>query len=66
LSSASDVSAYWECAPPLLNVSIDTPYVGVIEEQKQKIKHFQEQLAEFNCIQKRTLPANVSRGKNVV
>jgi hypothetical protein len=31
-SSASGVSADWECAPPLPNVSIDTPYVGVIEE----------------------------------
>jgi hypothetical protein len=36
LSSASGVSADWECVLPLLNVSIDTPYVGVIEEQKQK------------------------------
>ncbi len=50
LSWASGVSAYWKCAPPLLNVSIDTPFVGVIEEQKQKNKHLQEQSAEFNCV----------------
>jgi hypothetical protein len=45
------------------NVSVDTQYIGVIEEQKQKVKHLQEELAEFNCIQYRTLPANASRGK---
>jgi hypothetical protein len=38
----------------------------VIEEQQQNIKHLQEQLAEFNCVRYRTLPANASRGKNVV
>ncbi len=39
---------------------------GVIEEQQQKTNHLQEQLAEFNRVRYRTLPANVSRGKNVV
>jgi hypothetical protein len=38
--SASGVSADWDIAPLLLNVSIDTPYVGVIEEQKQKNNTF--------------------------
>jgi hypothetical protein len=35
-ASASAVSADWDCAPPLQNVSVDTQYIGVIEEQKQK------------------------------
>jgi hypothetical protein len=63
---ASAVSADWECAPPLQNISVDTQYIGVIEEQKQKNKYLHEELAEFNCIQYRTLPANASRGKNVL
>jgi hypothetical protein len=62
---ASAVSANWECAPPLQNVSVDTQYIGVIEEEKQKIKHLQKELAEFNGIRYRTLPANASRGKNI-
>jgi hypothetical protein len=36
----------------------------MIEEQKQQIKQLQEELAEFNCVQYRKLPANASRGKN--
>jgi hypothetical protein len=60
------VSADWECAPPLQNISVDTHYIGVIEEQKQKNKHLQEELAEFNSIRYRSLPANASRGKNVL
>ncbi len=35
-SSASGVFADWKIALPSINVSIDTPYVRVIEEQKQK------------------------------
>jgi hypothetical protein len=50
----------------LQNVRVDTQYVGIIEEQKQQIKQLQEELAEFNCIQYRTLPENASRGKNVL
>jgi len=38
----------------------------VIEEQDQKIKHLQQQLAEFNSVRYRTLSGNTSRGKNVV
>jgi hypothetical protein len=37
---ASAVSADWECAPPLQNISVDTQYIGVIEEQKQKKNTF--------------------------
>jgi hypothetical protein len=48
------------------NVRVDTKYVGIIEEQKLQIKQLQEELAEFNHIQYRTLPANASRGKNVL
>jgi hypothetical protein len=55
---ASGMSVDWECALPLQNVSVDTQYIGDVEEQKQKIKHLQEAVAEFNCIQYRTLPAN--------
>jgi hypothetical protein len=65
-ASASAVSADWDIAPPLRNDRVDTQYVGIIEEQKQQIKQFQEELAEFNCVQYRTLPANASRGKNAL
>jgi hypothetical protein len=38
-ASASAVSAPdWDIAPPLVNVRVNTQYVGVIEEQKQQIK----------------------------
>jgi hypothetical protein len=65
--SASAVSALdWDiAAPPLQNVRVDTQYFGILEEQKQQMKLLQEELAEFNCIQYRALPANASRGKNV-
>jgi hypothetical protein len=65
-ASASAVSADWLIAPPLQNVRVDTQYFGIIEEQKQKIRQFQEELAEFNCVQYRTLPANASSGRNVM
>jgi hypothetical protein len=62
--SASAVSVDWDIVPPLQNVRVDTQYVGIIEEQKQQIKQLQEELAEFNRVQCRTLPANASREKN--
>jgi hypothetical protein len=65
-ASASAVSADWDIAPPSQNVRVDTQYVGMIEEQKQLIKQLQEELAKFNRVQYRTLPANASRGKNVL
>jgi hypothetical protein len=60
------VSAGWDIAPPLRNVRVDTQYVGIIEEQKQQVEQLWEELAEFNCVQYRTLPANANRGKNVL
>jgi hypothetical protein len=33
-ASASAVSADWDFALPLQNVSVDTQYIGIIEEQK--------------------------------
>jgi hypothetical protein len=66
LALASAVSADWECVLSLRNVSVDTQYIGLIEAQNQKIKHLQEELTEYNCIQYRTLPAYASRGKNVL
>jgi hypothetical protein len=63
-ASASAVSADWNIALPLQNVRVDTQYVGIIEEQKQQIQQLQEELAEFNHVQYRTLPANASRGEN--
>ncbi len=65
-ASASAVSADWDIAPPLWIVRVDTQYVGMIEEQKQQIKQLQEELAEFNPVWHRTLPANASRGENVL
>jgi hypothetical protein len=50
----------------LQNVRVDTQYVGINEEQKQQIRQLQEELAEFNCVSYRTLPANTSRGRNVL
>jgi hypothetical protein len=63
---ASAVSADWDIAPPLQNARVDTQYAGIIEEQKQHIKQLQEELAQFNHVQYRSLPANASRGKNVL
>jgi hypothetical protein len=65
-ASASAVSTEWDIAPPLRSVRVDTQYVGIIEEQQQQIKELQEELAEFNCVQYRKLPANASRGENVL
>jgi hypothetical protein len=65
-ASASAVSADWDIVPPLQNASVDTQYVGIIKEQKQQIKQLQEELAEFNHVQYSTLPANATRGKNVL
>jgi hypothetical protein len=45
---------------------VDTKYVGIIEEQIQQIQQLQEELAEFNRVHYRTLPANASRGENVL
>jgi hypothetical protein len=55
-----------QTGPPLQNVRVDTQYVGIIEEQKEQIKQLQEKMAEFNPVQYRTLPANATRGKNVL
>jgi hypothetical protein len=63
---ASAVSADWQIAPPWHNVRVDTQYFGIIEKQKQQLRQLQEELAEFNCVQYRTLPANASRGRNVL
>ena len=65
-ASASTVSADWDIASPLQNVRDDTQYVGINEEQKQQIRQLQEELAEFNPVQYRTLPGNASRWKNVL
>ncbi len=35
-------------------------------EQKQQIEQLQEELAEFNHVQYRSLPAMASKGKNVL
>jgi hypothetical protein len=65
-ASASAVCEDWDTAPPLRNVRVDTQYVEMIEGKKQQTKQLQEVLAEFNCVQYRTLPANASRGKNIL
>ena len=64
--TTSTSGSSYSAAAPLRNVQFDPSTAGVIEEQQQKIKHLQEQLAEFNRVRYRTLPANASRGKNVV
>ncbi len=48
------------------NVRVDKQFVGINEEQKQQIRQLQEELAEFRWVQYRTLPANASRGRNVL
>ncbi len=65
-ASASAVYADWLLAPPLRNARVDIQYVGIIEEQNKQIKQLQEELADFNRVQYRTLPANASRGRNVL
>ncbi len=62
----SAVSADWLISPSLQNVRVDTQYIGINEEQKQQISQLQEELAEFNCVWYRKLPANASRGRNVL
>ncbi len=64
-TTATSGSSY-SSAAPLRNVQFDPSNAGVIEEQRQKIERLQEQLAEFNRVRYRTLPANASGGKNVV
>ncbi len=51
---------------PLSNVNIDPSLARVIEAQQQKIKNLQEELAEFNRAKYQMLPANASKGKNVI
>ncbi len=63
---ASAVSADGLIVPSLQNERVDTQYVGINEEQKQQIRQLQEELAEFNCVWYRTLPAIASRGRNVL
>ncbi len=50
----------------LSNVNIDASLTRVIEAQQQKIKNLQQQLAKFNQAKYKMLPANASRGKNVI
>jgi hypothetical protein len=63
---ASAVSADWLIEPSLQNVRVDTQYVGINEEQKHQIRQLHEELAEFNCVWYRTLPAVASRVRNVL
>ncbi len=64
-SSASAAAVLADCniAPHLQNGRVDTQYVGIIKEQKQQNKQLQEELAEFNCVQYRTLPAKCKQGE---
>ena len=64
-TTSSSGSSYLAGAP-LKSVHFDPSNTGVIEKQQQNINHLQVQLAEFNRVRYRTLPANASRGKNVV
>jgi hypothetical protein len=41
-ASASAVSADWDIAPPLQNGRVDTQYVGIIEEQNNKLSSFRK------------------------
>jgi hypothetical protein len=41
-ASAPAVSADWDIAPPLQNVRVDTQYVGIIEEKKNKLNSFRK------------------------
>ncbi len=49
---ASAVSADYLIAPPLQNVTVDTQYVGINEEEKQLIRQLQEELADWfpSCV----------------
>jgi hypothetical protein len=64
--STSLSGSSYSSGAPLSNVNIDPSLAGVIEAQQQKIKNLQEQLAEFNQAKYNMLPANASRGKNVI
>ena len=64
--SSTSTGSLFSAERPLRNVNIDPSYAEVIEEQDQKNKHLQQQLAEFNSIRYRMLSGNAIRGKNVV
>jgi hypothetical protein len=63
MHTTSSFGSSYLAGAPLRSVHFDPSNAGVIEEQQQKIKHLQEQLAEFNPHRYQTLPANASRGK---
>jgi hypothetical protein len=64
--STSLSGSSYSSGAPLSNINTDPSLAGVIEAQQQKIKNLQEQLAEFNQAEYKMLPANASRGKNVI
>jgi hypothetical protein len=64
--STSLSGSSYSSGAPLSNINIDPFLARVIEAQQQKIKNLQEQLAEYNQAKYKTLPANASRGKNVI
>ncbi len=64
--STSLSGSSYSSGAPLSNVNIDPSLAGVIEAQQQKMKNLQEQLSEFNQAKYKMLPANASRGKNVI
>ncbi len=64
--SSTSTGSLYPAERPLRIVNVDPSYAEVIEEQDQKIKHLQQQLAEFNSVRYRTLSGNAGRGKNVV
>ncbi len=62
--STSLSGSSYSSGAPLSNVTIDPSLAGVIEAQQ--IKNLQEQLAKFNQAKYKILPANATRGKNVI
>ena len=64
-SSSSSRSSY-SASAPLRNVNIHPSIAGELEEQKQTIKHLQEQLAEFNREKYRSPSTNKGKGENVM
>jgi hypothetical protein len=61
------LSGSWDVTiPPLQNVSVGASFNTLIEQLQKQIEFLTDQLSDFNRERYRTLPANSSRGKNVI
>lgn len=65
-TSTSGASYSTSRSAPVRNVNIETSMVETIEQQQQKIRQLQQQLAEVNQAKYKTTSSTEGRGKNFV